>query len=235
MTGWSFDDNTSAGGQAADGEPVVHFTPAARNMVLELLEQRGLKEKGGLRIRVKNPGFGAPEYAMGLEEEATPRVDDTLIDGGGFPVLVDAASLPFVDGASVDFFDQLLQRGFRVEPPPPPPAPPPAPRPDLDLSDPIVATVNEIIERQVNPGIASHGGHATLIDVRDDRVYVQLGGGCQGCSMVSVTLKQGIERMIKEAVPSIKEVVDTTDHAGGNNPYYAGGKGASPYETAAKG
>jgi Fe-S cluster biogenesis protein NfuA len=68
--------------------------------------------------------------------------------------------------------------------------------------------------------VASHGGHVSLIDVKDKAVYLQLGGGCQGCGMADVTLKQGIEVMIKEAVPEIEEIYDVTDHAGGDNPYY---------------
>ena len=215
-------------------EPVVHFTEAAQKKILELLESKGFLGKGGLRITVKNPGFGAPDYGMALEESAEPQPGDTVIQADGFPVLVDARSLPQVDGATVDFFDQLLQRGFKVEAPPPPPPPAPAPHPELDLSDPKVATIQAVLDQQINPGIAAHGGHATLIDVKDDIVYIALGGGCQGCSMVSVTLKQGVERLIKQAVPTIREVIDTTDHAGGRNPYYTASKGggASPFQSA---
>lgn len=246
MVGW-LKGNKRSNGQAQDGaatdapeeqeevqhRPVVHFTEAARAKVVELMGAKGYLESGALRLTVKNPGFGAPDYGMALEENGQPRPDDTVIQAEGFRVLVDADSLPQVDGATVDFFDQLLQRGFKVEAPPPPAAPPPTPRPELDLSDPTIATVQAVIERQVNPGIAAHGGQATLIDVKDDVVYVELGGGCQGCSMASVTLKQGVEQLIKQAVPTIREVVDTTDHAGGSNPYYASAKdgGASPFQS----
>ena len=65
-----------------------------------------------------------------------------------------------------------------------------------------------------------HGGHISLIDVKDDKAYIQFGGGCQGCGMVDVTLKQGVEVLIKEAVPEIKEILDITEHADGTNPYY---------------
>jgi Fe/S biogenesis protein NfuA len=214
-------------------QPVVNFTDAARDKVVELMQSKGYLESGALRISVKNPGFGAPDYGMALEESGAPGPDDTVIQALGFRVLVNAASLPQVNGATVDFFDQLLQRGFKVEPPPMPAPAPLGPRPDLDLSNPTVATIQAVIEGQVNPGIASHGGRATLIDVKDDVVYVELGGGCQGCSMASVTLKQGVEQMIKQAVPQIRQVVDTTDHAGGSNPYFSGGKGgaASPFQS----
>jgi Fe/S biogenesis protein NfuA len=229
--------NGTTNGHLEQDAPVVHFTDAAREKVLELLESKGCLGRGALRISIKGSGFGAPEYGMALEESGEARPDDTVIQADGFRVLINTASLPAVDGASVDFFDQLLQRGFRVEPPPPLPAPPPAQRPELDLSDPVVARIQDVIAHQINPGIASHGGQASLIDVKDDIVYVELGGGCQGCSMASVTLKQGVEQLIKQAVPEIREIVDVTDHAGGSNPYYTEAKGGaqSPFYESAKG
>jgi Fe/S biogenesis protein NfuA len=212
---------------ALEREPTVHFTEAAYSKIVELLKSKGYFGRGALRITVKNPGFGYPDYGMALEDDGTPKPDDVVIPAGEFTVLVDQASIGQVDGATVDFFDQLLQRGFKIEPPPLPTAAPAAPRPDLDLSDPKVATIYSVIEQQINPSIAAHGGRATLIDVQDDRVFVELGGGCQGCSMASVTLKQGVERLIKQAVPSVREVVDTTDHAGGTNPYFSAAKGGA--------
>jgi Fe/S biogenesis protein NfuA len=228
--------NVPANGQTHVEQPVVHFTEAARKKIVELLESKGYLGTGALRVSVKSPGFGSPEYGMALEESGEPRAGDTVIQADGFRVLVDAESLPLVNGASVDFFDQVLQRGFKVEAPPPPPAALPAERPELDMSDPVVATVRAVIDQQVNPSIASHGGRASLIDVKDNVVYVELGGGCQGCSMASVTLKQGVEQLIKQAVPQVREIVDTTDHAGGTNPYYTAAKGgASPFAQSAKG
>ena len=95
--------------------------------------------------------------------------------------------------------------------------------------------VQWVIEQHVNPGIASHGGRAELVGVKDDIVYVALGGGCQGCSMASVTLKQGIEQILRQAIPRIKAVVDATDHAHGSNPFYTSEKGGeSPFHQAAK-
>ena len=93
------------------------------------------------------------------------------------------------------------------------------------LNSPQAEAIQRLLDEQVNPTVASHGGHISLIDVADNRAYILLGGGCQGCGMADVTLKQGVEVAIMEAVPSIVEVIDTTDHAGGNNPYYQGAKG----------
>ena len=93
------------------------------------------------------------------------------------------------------------------------------------LNTPEAQAIQLLLDEQVNPAVASHGGYISLIDVADDRAYIQLGGGCQGCGMADVTLKQGVEVAIMEAVPSIVEVIDSTDHAGGTNPYYQGAKG----------
>jgi len=80
--------------------------------------------------------------------------------------------------------------------------------------------VQKILDEMINPAIASHGGFVDLLDVKQNLVYLRLGGGCQGCGMVNVTLKQGIEATLKEEIPQIAGVIDQTDHAGGTNPYY---------------
>ncbi|MBI1964047.1 MAG: NifU family protein [Candidatus Rokubacteria bacterium] len=84
--------------------------------------------------------------------------------------------------------------------------------------------VQELIDTMINPAVAGHGGYVELIDVQDSRVYLQMGGGCQGCGAADVTLKSGIERLIKEELPEVTEVLDTTDHGSGTNPYYTPGK-----------
>ncbi len=108
-----------------------------------------------------------------------------------------------------------------ISPTPSPPASPPidAP-PPADLSGDVAQRVIQVIEHQVNPAIAAHGGHAELVAVEEDTAYVRLGGGCQGCGMATVTLGQGIEVAIIEAVAEIARVVDVTDHAVGTNPYF---------------
>ena len=98
------------------------------------------------------------------------------------------------------------------------------------VSDDFIATmpsdeeirekVRALFEAEINPAVAGHGGYIELIDVRDKNVYVRMGGGCQGCGAANVTLKQGVETAIRRVLPDIGEVFDTTDHAGGANPYY---------------
>ncbi len=99
------------------------------------------------------------------------------------------------------------------------------PKPGLET--PEGKLIQALLDERVNPAVASHGGHISLVDVQDDTVYIRLEGGCQGCGMADVTLKQGIETEIKQAVPNITAVLDVTDHAGGANPYYQPGKGGA--------
>ena len=84
--------------------------------------------------------------------------------------------------------------------------------------------VKNFFETEVNPAISSHGGFFTLVDVKDDNVYVQLGGGCQGCGMANVTLRQGVEQRLREVLPEMVSLIDVTDHQSGQNPYYQQGK-----------
>ncbi len=86
--------------------------------------------------------------------------------------------------------------------------------------DEVKEKVRQIIDTMINPAIATHGGFVEVMDVKENVVYLMLGGGCQGCGMVNVTLKQGIEATLKEEIPQIAGVIDQTDHAGGSNPYY---------------
>ena len=92
------------------------------------------------------------------------------------------------------------------------------------MSTELKTKVQELIDTMINPAVAGHGGFVELIDVQDNRVYVQMGGGCQGCGAADVTLKAGIERLIRDEIPEVEEVLDTTDQGSGANPYYTPGK-----------
>ena len=84
--------------------------------------------------------------------------------------------------------------------------------------------IGDLLEREINPAVAQHGGWVELIDVKKNNVYIRLGGGCQGCGAADVTLKQGIEKAIRDLAPAVGEILDTTDHASGRNPYYSPAK-----------
>lgn len=191
---------------------MLKFTEKAQERVKLFLEQ----EEGALALRVAvAPGSPlTPHYELSLVEDWQQSPDDVELDCGGFKVLVDPNSTEQLEGATVDWVETFEGGGFKVENPNIKPlgqGPP---------EGPLADKVKHVIEQQINPAVAGHGGRITLVDTRDKIVYVQLDGGCQGCGMAAVTLKQGIERMIKQAVPEVEEIVDVTDHASGANPYF---------------
>ena len=131
-------------------------------------------------------------------------------------VVVPAASVEPLTGATLD----LTGTGMVMENPNrPSPAPGLGSRPPADLSGPVAQAVLTVLDEQINPAIAAHGGQADLVAVEDGVAYVRMSGGCQGCGLAAVTLTQGIEVAILDAVPEVTSVIDTTDHAAGDNPY----------------
>ena len=193
---------------------MITFTAAAKTRVLELIEAEG-QHGMGLRMSVTGRGPGGFQTEFNFAREDEKGEDDTLIEMGGFKLYVDAKSAESLKGSKVDFVESLTQSGFKID------------NPNSVWTDPTAVAVQEVIDNQINPGVASHGGNVTLLDVKGDTAYIALGGGCQGCGMADVTLKQGIEVMIKEAVPQIAHIIDSTDHANGSNPFYQPSKGGS--------
>lgn len=196
---------------------MLTVTEAAKSKVLELLKAQG---REGLHLRAAIAGRGPDgfQYRLGFVGDEERNADDQVIEAGGFKLLVDPTSSPNLEGATIDFVDGPQGSGFKVD------------NPNPLWKDATALAVQQVLDRDINPAVAGHGGWVTLLDVKDDVAYIQLGGGCQGCGMVDVTLKQGIEVRIREAVPAIREIIDSTDHAGGKNPYFQPAKGGqSPF------
>jgi len=195
---------------------MVTITDNAKNKFIAILTEEERKGQG-IRITAQrgmspfSVDFGLSFVEPGQESEA-----DKIIEIGFFKVFIDPQSAPLLDGAVVDYVSGLNESGFKITNPKT--APPSTP------TGPLAAKVQQIIDSQVNPQIGSHGGFISLVDVKEDVAYLRFGGGCQGCGMVDVTLKQGVEVMLKQAIPELKGVMDITDHAGGNNPYYESAK-----------
>ena len=99
--------------------------------------------------------------------------------------------------------------------------------PETGLDSEEGKAIQRLFDEHINPQVASHGGHITLVDVQGDTAYIRMGGGCQGCGMANVTLKQGVAKAIQAQIPIITNVLDVTDHGGGANPYYQPGKGGT--------
>jgi Fe/S biogenesis protein NfuA len=161
-----------------------------------------------LRVRVlgrQGPRF---RYEIALEDPRERTHADMALDVDGLTVVVDAQSAPDLAGATIDLDPAITGGGLRVE------------NPNEGWGDPIAERVQQVLDRQINPGVGTHGGVVSLVEVRDGTAYVSLGGGCQGCAAVDVTLRHGVETAIMSAVPEIVAVKDVTDHAAGANPYY---------------
>lgn len=190
---------------------MLTFTDTAREKVFGFIEE-GFVEDAALRISVGGSPL-APQYDIELVEYDERSEEDRVFTAGGFKLLVDPKSAERLDGATVDFVERNGASGFEVRTA--------APKAPVFESGSLSERVKRVIDEEVNPAIASHGGHIMLLEVRDDIAYVEMSGGCQGCGMARVTLSQGVERMIKGAVPEIMGVKDVTDHEAGEKPYFA--------------
>lgn len=198
-------------------KPVVLVTDAARAKVLELLADEGDDgSKMGLRIEVT--GESGPEYAYELSFEALDAAadDDSVVDWVGLSVIVPAESIDKLQGATLDLPSgggpgMVLRNPNR---------PSPMAGIDIELTGDVVERINTLLEKAINPSLAQHGGYAELRAWEEPRAYVLMGGGCQGCAVSAITLRNGIERTLKDQIPEILEVIDVTDHASGTNPYY---------------
>ncbi|MYH82135.1 iron-sulfur cluster assembly accessory protein [Candidatus Poribacteria bacterium] len=191
--------------------PLLTVTETAQQKIHAVIEAEEV-EVEGLRISIQGRTATAFQYSLGLATEA--QADDVVVECGNFNVLVDAESAPDLQGAVIDYVDDLNSSGFNIENPNTP-----------TWDNPKAQQIQELIDERINPAVAAHGGQIELLNVEEDSIYIHMGGGCQGCGMANVTLKHGIEAMIQEAFPEIKHVVDTTDHASGDNPYYSPSKG----------
>ena len=192
---------------------MIGFSESARNRIKEFMQEEG-DDDLAVRIEVLSSSPLAPEYDMALVGRDELEPDDRLFEADGLSVAIDAKSASLLEGTQVDWIETVQGSGFKFE------NPNLKPIGSEPVTGPLVDRVKQVIEERINPGIAMHGGNVTLVEVREDVAYLEMSGGCQGCGMAAVTLKQGIERMLTEEVPEIQGVVDVTDHSTGANPYY---------------
>jgi len=194
---------------------MITFTDRARDMVRTFLDQ---SEDGNLALRIGMDGSPvSPKFDLTLVGAADLAEDEVMVDGGGFAVFVKSAHAETLEDATVDFVEGVNESGFEVRAAAGSQAT--ERRPVEIPTGPIADRVRDVLESQVNPAIAAHGGMISLVDVEETDVYVEMSGGCQGCTLSRMTLRQGVERMLREAVPELTAVHDATDHASGDNPY----------------
>jgi len=200
---------------------IVEITDTARDKIIALREGENLPDLHlGLRITgVGTQGFVYETSFLRAEDVGST---DLIEDHGGLPVAIALDSVENLRGAVLDLSGDgsgpgLVMRNPNV----PSPTLPGGDLDDLELTGSTEDKVRTLLAERINPAIASHGGVANLVRVDDTVAHLELGGGCQGCGLAAVTLRQGIERAILEAIPEIEEVVDVTDHSMGENPFYA--------------
>lgn len=196
---------------------MIKFTDRARDMVTSFLGE-GDDAGQALRIRVSGEST-SPTFDLTLVDPAEKFLDEIVVDADGFDVYLRESDTTLLEGATVDYVDRVNESGFEVRP-----ADGGVPqvtnrRGKGEPTGEIADSVREILEAQVNPAIASHGGLISLVDVKETEIYVEMSGGCQGCALSAMTLRQSVERMLREAVPELTAVHDITDHASGDNPY----------------
>jgi Fe/S biogenesis protein NfuA len=194
---------------------VLVIAPDALEMIGQLRDQE--PGDGEFALSIEVTGFRGPQfsYELAFVALADKKPDWVEERHGDLAVIFPADDAEKLDGAALELTDQGLVMNN-----PNSPAPPAMSAPAGDLEGPLVERIQQVIEQQVNPAIASHGGGAELVSVDGTIAYLRLFGGCQGCGLAQVTLKQGIERIMLEAIPDLTQVVDVTDHASGDDPYY---------------
>jgi Fe/S biogenesis protein NfuA len=200
--------------------PIVTVTEAARRSVLEMRSAEPDGDGLALRIDVVGIGGGGQEYAYELmfEPMADAKPGDELRESGELPVLIPADSVDKLRGATLDHVEPT---GLVIRNPNrPSPAVGGGDGAEVDLTGTPEEKIRTLLEAEINPSLAMHGGYAELRSVEDDVAYLIMGGGCQGCGLAKLTLTEGIKATIEKRIPEIREVVDVTDHAAGENPFY---------------
>ncbi len=204
---------------APAAKPVpLKVSDAALEQVLSILSAED--DPGSLALRVEVVGTKGVEYAYDLsfEEQGTAEPEDLIYQQGDLVVMIPVDSVDPLWGATLDLPSTAGQGGLVIRNPN---RPDPLTDFDIELSGTVSERITQLLEQQINPALAAHGGFASLVDVIDgSKAVVTMGGGCQGCAVSAMTLRDGIEKSIKEHIPEITDVVDATDHDAGQNPFY---------------
>ncbi len=199
---------------------MIEITPAARAQIQSFVDQAVVQDPA-LRIELDrtNQSPLSRSYAISLVERDDRERTEIAINVDEIRVFLNLDTSNLLSGATVDWVEENGAGGFRVEDPK---AKEQAKvqKSELRLSGPMAERVQAVFDDVINPAIASHGGYVELVDVDDDTLYLRMGGGCQGCAASAATLRMGIERMVREQVPEIQDIIDVTDHTAGVNPYY---------------
>lgn len=195
---------------------VLTVTDEARGQILDMRKIETAPETLALRVEVV--GSTGTEFTYDLTFEPVDNINegDELDTSSALPVIVPAASVEDLAGATLDHVEPtgLIIRN------PNRPRPKVVTHEELELVGSVDEKITMLLDVEINPSLAMHGGYAQLDRVEGDTAYVIMGGGCQGCGLAALTLTEGIKAQIENRIPEIREVVDVTDHAAGDNPFY---------------
>ena len=192
---------------------MITLTDGAREVVRSYMDQSD-GEFTALRISIAGGTPLSPDFELTLVGPDDIRESEQKVDLGDLTIVIEEESRPRLEGATVDFVQRVNESGFEVS------LAKTAKLPTLD--GPLAERVKTVLDAEINPAIATHGGSITLVGVEDTEIYLEMGGGCQGCAMSRMTLRQGVERMVRQAVPEVTVIHDVTDHASGENPFFEG-------------
>lgn len=202
---------------------MIQLTDEAREKIQSLVEAGAVSDPA-LRIGLASAGDGETspldrKHEISLVEREDKQKTEIAINLEGIRVLLNLDTSNLLSGATIAWSAEA--GGFRVEVPRPGPPSAPAARSGAAESwGPLGEKVQTVFDELINPRIAAHGGAVELVDVAEGTIHVRMTGGCQGCAASALTLRQGIERMVREEIPEVVEIIDLTDHEAGANPYY---------------
>ncbi len=193
---------------------MIQISESAQSHFLRLIEREALPGLG-VRLSALNPGTPRADVRLEFTEPGDLQGDEWAVDCEGFTLWLDAGSVQYLDGAEIDYTHQQTGGQLQIR------------APKIKGQAPgeaasLVERVRWVVEHEINPQLAQHKGHVSVQEITADGVVMlNFGGGCHGCGMADVTLKQGIEKTLMEKVPGVTAVRDATDHASGAAPYIA--------------
>ncbi|MEX1197238.1 MAG: Fe-S biogenesis protein NfuA [Pseudohongiellaceae bacterium] len=192
---------------------MITITEPAQAYLKELLDKQDC-EGIGVRVFILDPGTPKAETCLSFCRPGEEKEDDQKMELDAFSVWIEERSVPFLEEAVVDYSKDSMGGQLTIKAPN-------SRLPKIREDSPIEDRINYVLYNEVNPSLAAHGGVVTLEEVTDDTVAVlRFGGGCQGCGMVDMTLKEGVEKTLKEQIPQLTAIQDATDHTYRENAYF---------------
>jgi len=191
---------------------MITITESAQNYLAELLSKQ--EDALGVRVFINQPGTPRAETCIAYCREGDIDAEDVEHDFGQFRAWFQARSIPFLEDALVDYATDRMGGQLTIKAPN-------AKIPRVDTDSPLEDRINYVLYNEVNPSLAAHGGEVSLVEVTEDQFAVlRFGGGCQGCSAVDITLKDGVQKTLVEQIPELAGVRDVTDHTDRSQAYY---------------